>query len=72
MNDTPYWLLMETYVRGYSLTWKFYSTRTGAAVDWTTTGTTNIVPSPRSDLRENPDLSKGGSGRWIGRLKARM
>ena len=29
VNDTPYWLLMETYVDGYSLTWKFYSTSDG-------------------------------------------
>ena len=29
-NDTPNWLLMETYAEGFSLTWKFYSTSEGA------------------------------------------
>ena len=33
VNDTPYWLLMETYVYGYSLTWKFYSTSDGRTVE---------------------------------------
>ena len=59
VNDTPYWLLMETYVNGYSLTWKFYSTSDGRSVDWTTTGTTNTVPPPEPVYRENPDLAKG-------------
>ncbi|MCF6277993.1 MAG: VanW family protein, partial [Anaerolineales bacterium] len=47
-NDTPYWLLMETYmdVAGRSLTWKFYSTSDGRTVDWQTTGTQNVVPAP--------------------------
>jgi vancomycin resistance protein YoaR len=58
-NDTPYWLLMETYVKGYSLTWKFYSTSDGRSVDWTTTGPTNTVPAPAPLYRENPDLAQG-------------
>jgi vancomycin resistance protein YoaR len=58
-NDTPHWLLMETYVEGYSLTWKFYSTSDGRSVDWSTTGPTNIVPAPDPIYRENPDLAKG-------------
>ena len=32
VNDTPYWLLMETYMHGYNLTWKFYSTSGMGAV----------------------------------------
>lgn len=59
VNDTPYWLLMETYVNGYSLTWKFYSTSDGRRVDWTTTGPTNIVEPPEPLYRENPDLALG-------------
>jgi vancomycin resistance protein YoaR len=58
-NDTPYWLLMETYINGYSLTWKFYSTSDGRSVDWSTTGPTNIVPPPDPIYRENPDLAQG-------------
>jgi vancomycin resistance protein YoaR len=58
-NDTPYWLLMETYVNGTSLTWKFYSTSDGRSVDWNSTGPTNIVPAPSPIYRENPDLKQG-------------
>lgn len=60
VNDTPYWLLMETYVnpsRG-TLTWKFYSTRDGRSVEWDTTGPTNIVKPPEIGYIENPDLAK--------------
>jgi vancomycin resistance protein YoaR len=60
VNDTPYWLLMETYVnpsRG-TLTWKFYSTRDGRSVEWDTTGPTNIVKPPEVGYIENPDLAK--------------
>ncbi len=59
VNDTPYWLLMETYVNGYSLTWKFYSTKDGRSVEWTTTGPVNKVPPPDPIYRENPDLKQG-------------
>jgi vancomycin resistance protein YoaR len=59
-NDTEHWLLMETYIYGdASLTWKFYSTDDGRAVDWRTTGPTNIVEAPEPLYRENPDLEKG-------------
>jgi vancomycin resistance protein YoaR len=60
-NDTPYWLLMETYVnpRSSAITWKFYSTSDGRRVDWTTTGPTNIVKAPEPQYRENPDLPNG-------------
>jgi len=60
-NDTPYWLLMETYFNAskYSLTWKFYSTSDGRTVDWHTTGPTNLVDPPPDVYTENPDLPKG-------------
>jgi vancomycin resistance protein YoaR len=60
-NDTPYWLLMETYVNpSYSsIEWKFYSTNDGRAVDWETTGPVNIIPAPKTVYRENPELPQG-------------
>ncbi|MFH1446478.1 MAG: VanW family protein [Chloroflexota bacterium] len=59
-NDTPYWLLMETYLgQYYSLTWKFYSTSDGRSIEWQTTGPTDIVPAPEPLYRENPDLEEG-------------
>jgi vancomycin resistance protein YoaR len=60
-NDTPYWLLMETYVNvdARSLTWKFYSTDDARQVDWTTTGLTNIKQPPWPVYEENEDLNKG-------------
>ncbi len=60
-NDTPYWLLMETYVNpaASSITWKFYSTSDGRQVSWDTTGPVNIVPAPDPVYKENPDLPKG-------------
>jgi vancomycin resistance protein YoaR len=59
VNDTPYWLLMETYVNGYNLTWKFYSTSDGRTVDWDSSGPNNQVAPPEPIYRENPDLPKG-------------
>jgi vancomycin resistance protein YoaR len=58
-NDSPYWLLMETYVYDTSITWKFYSTPDGRTVDWKTTGPQNIVKAPDPKYTENPDLPKG-------------
>ncbi len=60
-NDTPYWLLMETYVNPStsSITWKFYSTSDGRTVEWDTTGPTNIVEPPEPIYKENPELSEG-------------
>ncbi|MCU0484774.1 MAG: VanW family protein [Anaerolineales bacterium] len=61
INDTPNWLLMETYinVQGRSLTWKFYSTSDGRTVDWQTTGPQNVVEPPDPLYEENPDLAQG-------------
>lgn len=60
-NDTPYWLLMETYFNptARSLTWKFYSTKDGRTVDWNSTGLQNIVEPPDPLYEENPELAKG-------------
>jgi vancomycin resistance protein YoaR len=58
-NDTPYWLLMETYVSGATLTWKFYSTSDGRSVDWDTSGLQNIVEPEDPLYEENPDLPEG-------------
>jgi vancomycin resistance protein YoaR len=58
-NDTDHWLLMETYVGNFSLTWKFYSTSDGRTVNWQTTGPTNVVKAPEPLYRENPDLPEG-------------
>jgi vancomycin resistance protein YoaR len=58
-NDTPYWILMETYFNSSgSLTWKFYSTSDGRTVSWDTTGVTNVVPAPSPSFEENPELRK--------------
>ena len=60
-NDTPYWLLMETYVNpaARKLTWKFYSTSDGRTVDWDTTGLQNVVEPPKPLYQENPELGRG-------------
>jgi vancomycin resistance protein YoaR len=58
-NDSPYWLLMETSVSGYSLTWKLYSTYDARTVQWQTTGPQNIVPAPEPLFKENQDLKPG-------------
>jgi vancomycin resistance protein YoaR len=58
VNDTPYWLLMETYVNvdARTLTWKLYSTPDGRTVKWETTGPTNVVPPLPPLFEENPEL----------------
>lgn len=60
-NDTPYWMLMETYIypNSYALEWKFYSTEDGRVVTSSSTGLTNIVESPDPVYRENTDLPEG-------------
>jgi len=61
INDSQHWLLMETYVNqaARTLTWKFYSTSDGRAVDWHTTGLKNKVDPPDPLYIENPELDKG-------------
>ncbi len=60
-NDSPNWLLMETYVNTQArrLTWKFYSTSDGRTVDWSTTGPQNIVKPPEPLYEEDPALPEG-------------
>lgn len=60
-NNSPYWLLMETYfsASNYSLTWKFYSTSDGRTVSWETTGPQNIVPPLKPVIQLNPEFSPG-------------
>ena len=58
-NDTPYWLLMETYMGNNSLTWKFYSTSDGREVEWWSTGITNVITPPDPIYREDPSLPTG-------------
>jgi vancomycin resistance protein YoaR len=58
-NDTPYWLLMETYIYGNQLVWKFYSTADGRSVTWSSTGPQNVVKAPDPVYKKNPDLPKG-------------
>lgn len=58
-NNTTSWLLMETYLEGYSLTWKFYSTSDGRQVDWSSSGPTNIIAPTKPEYHENPDLAAG-------------
>ena len=58
-NDSQYWLLMETYIYGNQLVWKFYSTSDGRSVTWSSTGPQNVVKAPDPLYKENPDLPKG-------------
>jgi vancomycin resistance protein YoaR len=60
-NDTPYWVLMETYVNpsASTITWKFYSTSDNRRVEWNSTGPTNVVKAPEPLYRENSDLPSG-------------
>ena len=57
-NDSPYWILMETYMGNGSLTWKFYSTKDGRSVTWDTTGPINVVSAPPASFEPNPELKK--------------
>ncbi len=61
VNDTPWWLLMETYVNpsSSSITWKFYSTSDGRNVEWHTSGLQNVTSPPEPAYTENPELSAG-------------
>jgi len=60
VNDTPYWLLMETYFNAsaQSLTWKFYSTSDGGSVTFDSSGPRKIVSAPTPLFELNPELKK--------------
>ncbi len=56
-NDTPYWLLMETYTyNDNQLVWKFYSTKDGRTVEWSTSGPRDVIPAPEPLFQENTEL----------------
>ena len=57
-NDTPHWLLLETYIYGNQLLWKFYSTSDGRTVQWSKQ-LSNEVEAPKPLYKEDPDLEKG-------------
>jgi vancomycin resistance protein YoaR len=59
VNDTPYWLLMETYVSDSWITWKFYSTADGRVVEWQNHGLENVVEAPKPLYKENGSLAQG-------------
>ncbi len=60
-NDTPDWLLMETYFypNAGQLEWKFYSTSDGRQVQVSGPIVENEVPAPEPLYEENPDLPPG-------------
>jgi vancomycin resistance protein YoaR len=57
-NDSEHWLLLETYVYGNQLLWKFYSTSDGRDVDWSS-NEGNQVEAPDPLYRENEELEEG-------------
>jgi vancomycin resistance protein YoaR len=59
-NDSPHWILMETYVNvgARTITWKLYSTNDGRNVTWETTGPLNVVPAPPPLFEETDELKK--------------
>jgi vancomycin resistance protein YoaR len=57
-NDTQYWLLMETYIYGNQLLWKFYSTSDGRSVSWSS-NSSNEVDAPKPLYKLNRDLPDG-------------
>jgi vancomycin resistance protein YoaR len=57
-NDTNSWLLLETYIYGNQLLWKFYSTSDDRSVEWSRR-VSDEVEAPKPLYKENPDLDKG-------------
>lgn len=57
-NDRPNWLLLETYVYGQQLVWKFYSSDDGREVQWNSRES-NTEEAPDPLYKKNPDLEKG-------------
>ncbi len=58
INDSPNWLLLETYIYGNQLLWKFYSTSDGRNVEWRR-DILSETKAPEPLYRENPELQKG-------------
>ena len=59
VNDRPDWLLLETYIYGNQLLWKFYSTSDGRTVEVSAPEITDEVEAEEPLYKENPDLRKG-------------
>ena len=58
-NDTPHWLLMETYIYGTQLLWKFYSSSDGRQVQVSGPRISNEVDAPEPLYKENSELDEG-------------
>lgn len=58
INDSPNWLLLETYIYGNQLLWKFYSTSDGRNIEWRR-DILSETEAPEPLYRENPELPKG-------------
>jgi vancomycin resistance protein YoaR len=57
-NDRESWLLLETYISGSQLIWKFYSSPDSREIQWSSQQL-NHEDAPESLYKENPDLPKG-------------
>lgn len=55
-NDRQHWLLLETYIYGNQLLWKFYSTSDDRTVNVSSPNIANEIEAPEPLYRENPDL----------------
>ena len=73
-NDTPYWMLMETYFdpQAYTLTWKLYSTSDGRSVTYTNSGPQNVVSAQSLPSSSMPISKKANSARPTTPLKVQM
>jgi vancomycin resistance protein YoaR len=58
-NDRQHWLLLETYIYGNQLLWKFYSTSDDRTVNVSPPNKANEIDAPEPLYRENPDLPEG-------------
>ena len=57
-NDRDAWLLLETYISGSQLIWKFYSSPDSREIQWSSQQL-NHEDAPESLYKVNPDLPKG-------------
>lgn len=57
-NDSDAWLLLETYIYGNQLLWKFYSTSDDRSVEWSRR-ISGEVEAPKPLYKKNRDLDKG-------------
>jgi vancomycin resistance protein YoaR len=57
-NDRESWLLLETYISGSQLIWKFYSSPDTREIQWSSQQL-NHEDAPEALYKENSDLDKG-------------